>query len=54
MDKEANDIMGKYDQKEKERLKTLKVPNLPNTAIGPHRPRLFIVCSRYSRRKMRP
>lgn len=54
MDKEANDIMGKYDQKEKERLKPLKVPNLPNTPIDPHRPRLSIVRSRYSRRKLRP
>ena len=31
--KESNKILGKYGQGEKERLKTLKAPKVPNTPI---------------------
>lgn len=43
MDKESNEIMEKYNQKEEKWLKTLKDPYLPNIFIDPQQPRLIMV-----------
>lgn len=43
MDKESNKTMRKYDQKQKERPKTLKFLNLPNMSVDLRRPRNIIV-----------